>query len=112
MEQLNLIHLGLGHVGRAVMQMIFKNAKQIKEKHGVELKYCGFFRSSNGYYYPFGFPFSLSTKYENEGFVTTSLEAIERVPTPFVVIDTTASTETFPLLIQALERGGHVVMSN
>lgn len=112
MTQLNLIHLGLGNVGKAVMEMIVKNIDNIKEKQGMELKYCGFFTSKNGYYYPFGFPFERSHNYQNEGFRSTISDAIERVQIPFAIIDTSASDKTVPILLHALDRGGYVVMSN
>lgn len=112
MSQLNLIHLGLGSVGNAVMDMIIKNIDQIKEKQGIELKYCGFFTSKEGYYYPFGFPFESAHSYKNDGFRATISGALERVQTPFVLIDTTGSDSTMPYLLEALKRGGYVVLSN
>lgn len=112
MTQLNLIHLGLGNVGRAVMDMIVKNIDRIKEKQGMELKYCGFFTANEGHYYPFGFPFESSHSYENDGFRSTISDAIDRVQTPFAVIDTSASDKTYSHLLKALNRGGYVVMSN
>ncbi len=112
MSQLNIIHLGIGSVGKAVMDMIIKNTDQIREKQGIELKYCGFFTSKEGYYYPFGFPFDRSDSYKNDGFRSTISDALERVHTPFVVIDTTDSDETAPYLLEALKNGGYVVLSN
>lgn len=112
MTQLNLIHLGLGDVGKAVRDLIINNVQVIKEKQGMDLVYCGFFTSKSGYYYPFGFPFNVSKSYENEGFKATISNAIERVQTPFAIIDTTASESTTPHLLNAMRRGGYVVMSN
>lgn len=112
MEQLNILHFGVGNVGNTIVHLIADNQKKIRDTLSLDLKYCGFFTSGEGYYYTLGFPLEKTREYRNQYFSSTAKEAVEKIPLPFVVLDTTASEDTVPLLMRALQRGGYLVMSN
>ncbi len=111
-EYVNILHLGVGNVGRSVMELIKQNHTRIREESWLNLKYCGFFSSTKGYFYSLGFPDEELYKYNNSAFASSVEEAVNKIPLPFVVIDTTASEDTSDILIRSLKRGGSVVMSN
>ncbi len=111
-EYVNILHLGVGNVGRSVMELIKQNHDRIREESWINLKYCGFFSSKSGYFYSLGFPDEELHKYNNKAFASSIDDAVNKIPLPFVVIDTTASEDTSDILIRSLKRGGSVVMSN
>ncbi|HVD45181.1 MAG TPA: hypothetical protein VNB92_07515, partial [Rubrobacter sp.] len=39
MRRLEIVQLGLGHVGRAVAQIILEERKRWLERHGIEVRY-------------------------------------------------------------------------
>lgn len=92
MKQLSIIHLGVGKVGSVVLEQILAREGKIKKDLGVRLKYVAKFNSKNS-------PDEI-------------LSAIEKVKLPFVLIDTTASDQTFEYIARALKRGGYAVLAN
>lgn len=92
MKKLSIVHLGVGNVGREVVTQIEEQINTIKNLFGVGISYQKKFTASN-------------TKEE-------IMDAIKTAPSPFVVIDTTASDQTLPFLKEALTRGGFVVLAN
>jgi homoserine dehydrogenase len=102
MSQVRLLHLGMGNVGQEV-------ARQITSKPSG-LRYCGVFTSKTGIFNADGIQTNELTSTINDHDNPT--DAIGSIDLPFVLIDTTASDETKPLLQQALDRGGAVVLSN
>lgn len=111
MKKLNIIHLGIGNVGRALVRMILENKEKLKKDLKVDLNYCGLFNSKGGIYKNNG----LKEKEINHfpGILEANVEeAIVDIKPPFLLVDTTASDETFPYLISALKNDGGVVLSN
>jgi len=118
MKTLHIIHLGIGNVGKTVVKQIIQNEKRVAKEFGVKFSYYGLFTSKKQHLDTKGFSpeklhtilssFETNVQENNNG----ELDAIRNVPLPFVVIDTTASEETYPLLLAALKRGGFVVLSN
>jgi len=92
MKKLNILHLGIGNVGREVIRQITQQKKAVRDSLGVSLDYQGEFTSKNT-------PEEINN-------------AIQNAPLPFVLIDTTASEKTLPFLKLALKRGGFVVLAN
>lgn len=92
MKQLQIVHLGLGAIGKEVYRQIAQQKETIEKNFGVSLKYASMFTSKN------------STEEIHE--------AIQQVSLPFVLIDTTASDQTVPYIRAALERGGFAVLAN
>lgn len=92
MKKLNLIHLGIGNVGKEVKAQILAQKDKVEKDFGVSLEYTAEFTSKN------------SQEEINK--------AIQSVSLPFVLIDTTASDETVPYIAAALKRRGFVVLAN
>lgn len=92
MKKLHIIHLGIGNIGKEVVKQITKKQKDIEKNFGVSLRYIH--------------------KFDSKSSNTEILSAINNVPLPFVVIDTTASDKTIPYLSQTLKRRGFVVLAN
>lgn len=92
MKVLNIIHLGIGNVGKEVVRQISAQKNHIEKNLGVSLQYVNQFDS----------------KHSEEEIKS----AISSVSLPFVVIETTASDKTLPYIKQALQRGGFVVLAN
>jgi homoserine dehydrogenase len=111
MRKINLIHLGIGNVGKALVRMILENRKELKEHFGADLNYCGLFNSKSGIFDRRGFSIKQLKQFPADSRVEAKL-AVDEVPLPFILIDTTASDKTFPLLEKALQKGGYVVLSN
>lgn len=111
MKNIYLVHLGIGNVGKQLVRLILENREKIRKKFGVDLQYCGLFNSKGGVFDPMGlseddlirFPYSLNSDITN---------CLDKIPKPFILIDTTASDGTYSLLVNALKRGAGVVMSN
>ncbi len=120
-KKLNIVHLGIGQVGRKLVEQILKRKSQIKDEYLLDLNYCGIFRSGAGFYKREGFSSSqlqkilqaLEKEKKDPSKIKKQIQkALETVPPPFVLVDTTASNETFPLISTALEKGGYTVVSN
>jgi homoserine dehydrogenase len=92
MKRLNIVHLGIGNVGREVMAQVARQVEKIEKSTGVTLYYIRKFTSKNS---------------EQE-----IHDVIARVELPFVLIDTTAADSTVPYITQALKRGGFAVLAN
>jgi len=118
MKKLKILHLGIGNVGRSLVEQILEQQKFIEKNYSVQFVYCGLFTTKGGIF-------------NKEGFTSSSLptllqqiqkdlvqekqnvaDIILHMPSPFVLIDTTASDKTIPLLECALQKGDFVAMSN
>lgn len=105
MRHLNLIHLGIGNVGKELV-------KQIQSQRRVDLNYCGLFEAKGGIFQSSGLTSTKIKQFPNHLNNSDAALAIVKVPKPFVLIDTTASDKTIPLIMSALKRGGFAVLSN
>ena len=113
MKTVSIIHLGIGRVGRKVIELISGQSDAWSKEFGVDVRYCGVFTSKGGLYDAKGIPLSSIVREQiplSSSFFP--IDCIANTPKPFIVIDTTASEETLPVLIVALRRGGYVVLSN
>lgn len=120
MKKLNILHLGVGQVGRNLVEQIIKMQDQLRDKHLADLIYCGLYNSRGGYFNPEGFSNGQLIKIlddlerikSKEEINEKVLNALNEIHQPFILIDTTASEKTFPLIFSALARGGYAVLSN
>jgi homoserine dehydrogenase len=102
MKKLSIIHIGVGNVGKALVS-------QIQQFGPKELVYCGIFTSREGVFRKNGLQ---ADDFKKLAANVSVEDAIAQVAAPFILIDTTASDKTVPLMKLALKRGGFVVMSN
>lgn len=111
MKRLHLLHLGIGNVGAALVMQIQENRNRIKREKGIDLTYCGIFSSKGGIFQKNGLN---ETELKEKKFLpqVDVQKVIEKMPLPFVLIDTTASEETIPFIEKVLKQGGFVVLSN
>lgn len=111
MKKLNIIHLGIGNVGKALVWMILENKEKLKRDFRIDFNYCGLFNSKGGIFKNNG----LKDKEINHfpGILDANIEeAIVNIKPPFILVDTTASDKTFPSLLSVFKKGGYLVMSN
>lgn len=92
MKTLNILHLGIGKVGKEVVRQIQDQKEKIEKEMDISLMYSGKFTSNN-------------SKDEIERTITS-------IRLPFVLIDTTSSNETFPYIALSLKQGGFAVLAN
>jgi homoserine dehydrogenase len=112
MKKLSLLQLGNGNVGGKLVQQISDQKKNLAREFGVELVYCGLFNSQGGIFDSNGLDLTPVPNASDFSSSVSVEKAIAVVNTPFVLIDTTASDQTYPLLQKALARGGFAVLSN
>lgn len=106
-----LLQLGVGNVGNALRKQVIAQKAKILRDHGINLVYCGLFTSEGGIFEPSGMDDAAVLGFEH-GTEKSAEQCIAALPSPFIVIDTTSSHATSPLLLQALVRGGSVVTAN
>lgn len=111
MKKVNIIQLGIGNIGGTLIKQIVKNHDVIKRKHNIDLQYCGIFRSTRGIFKSNGIDLK-QIKLHNFKKEIKPDEAIKKILLPYILIDTTASDETYFLISQTLKRGGVVILSN
>ncbi len=111
MKKVNLIHLGIGNVGRELFRQIFAQRENIVSNFNTYLNYCAAFNSKGGMFNPKGLTIKQMVNFHSD-LRCDSKTAVEKIPLPFILIDTTSSDDTYPLLEKTLRRGGFVVLSN
>ncbi|MDB5178342.1 MAG: aspartate kinase [Patescibacteria group bacterium] len=107
----HVLHMGVGNVGRAVLRQIIDSAPRLKHDMDIELVYSGLFTGSAGVFEPRGLTAAQIKAFPSADSAELA-QCIERVPQPFILIDTTSSDRTLPVIFQALGRGGAVVTAN
>lgn len=120
MKDFYLIHLGIGNVGKELVKQILHEKNHIRDKHQVNLNYCGLYNSRGGEFDPEGFNNDklikildhLEKKRQQNGINEEILNIINDVHQPLILIDTTASEKTFPIIFSTLARRGFAVLSN
>jgi homoserine dehydrogenase len=112
MKTINIFHLGLGNIGSKVVEIIFSQKNKIKKQLGVELRYVGMFSSQGGVYDPDGLDLAAKDVLRTKQAGDNLKEAMNQFDESSVLIDTTASEKTVPIVQQALEQGGYAVLSN
>src|SRR3989344_787558 len=112
--KINVLHLGFGRVGRELLRQIAGFEEVFEKRLGVSLKFCGVFKSKTQLINYEGLTAKEIIKLGESGFVPGSdfEQVLSGTQQPFLVIDTTASDETYGFLIKSLKKGGLVVLSN
>ncbi len=113
MKTVSIIHLGIGRVGRKVIEFISGQSDAWSKEFGVDVRYCGVFTSRGGLYDAKGIPLSSIVR-EQIPFSSSffPIDCIANTPKPFIVLDTSASDRTERTLLRSLELGGYAVLSN
>lgn len=115
MRQIHMLHLGVGKVGKELLQQICNVEELLRKRFAVQFLYHGLFTSKNGLINTNGFSADTALQMikANKGSVSYEVEQlIQEIPMPFLLIDTTASDATVPYIVGTLRRGGFVVLSN
>ncbi|HUG44366.1 MAG TPA: hypothetical protein VMN76_09015, partial [Acidobacteriota bacterium] len=124
MQSLDVVLLGPGGVGRILLEQILESRVPHRETYGLRLRIVAVVDSSAAVAGREGFEDALvrsvidwkrSRKPLSEfaGAMKSSSDEILRLLAPgAIVIDCTASEDTSPLLIRALERGAKIVLAN
>lgn len=119
MQRINILHLGPGNVGKEFLRQFLENKLQIEKNYCLYLKIIGILNSTYGKINSSG----LSTK-EIQGIISSpaklSLKSnhsqitsfINKTKESLIVIDTTASPDTFEILANTLKKSGFTVLSN
>ncbi len=115
MKQIHILHLGIGNVGKRVIQQISSSQKRLIEHFSTQFLFHGLFTSKSGLVSANGLSADMALQMlkSNKTSPSYSIEKlIQKMPMPFVLIDTTASDETVPYIISVLKKRGFVVLSN
>ncbi len=113
--KINILHLGFGKVGTEVVRQLSDFERVLQSRLNVELNFLGVFNSKTQFLPESGLLASqLIVKMESGGLKEGKDldQAISKINEPFILLDTTASDQTFPYLIKALKKGGYLVLSN
>lgn len=100
-----ILHIGVGNVGRELVNQI--------QQYGHDFVYSGLFDKSGGVFAAEGLSAEQVSVFPTgaDPQVTAS-QTVSQIPTPFVLVDTTAVDATLPVMKDALRKGGAVAMSN
>ena len=126
MKTISLIQFGLGGVGRALVERVLAARDEFEWRYGLHVRYIALCDSRSAAIDLDGFSFTqlrrmLAAKEQGQsledlefGYKRESLEDIVDIAggEDVVVVDVTASDETTPALLLALERGYAVVLAN
>jgi len=118
MKKLAILHIGIGNVGSQLIEQISSQQNYVEKHCSVRFVYYGLFNSKGGIFKKNGFSSATLPKIVQQfkkGHVQENLsvlDGISQMPSPFVLIDTTASDKTIPFIEAALKKDGFVVMSN
>lgn len=119
MQKINILHLGPGNVGKEFLRQFLKNKLQIEKIHRISLDIIGIFNSTNGNINISGLStheiqevISSPTKLTLKSDQSQIINLINNTKEPLIVIDTSASPDTFEILANTLKKGGFTVLSN
>ncbi len=108
MKVIPIIHVGLGNVGTEVFRLVQAQRANIQKQYGIDLRYVAVFNSKGGYFKKSGItdvPDTINSSLD-------VLNALKKIKSPYILIDTTASEETVPVLTHTLQSNSYVVISN
>jgi homoserine dehydrogenase len=118
----NLFLLGFGGVGRALARQILNARALHAQRNGLRLQIVGLADSAGVYVDPAGIPDArllefLESKIRTGklGVQQTALSTAHLstlLPTNTIIVDTSATDQTVPVLLEARQRGWGVVMAN
>ncbi|MCL4339044.1 hypothetical protein M1271_05130 [Patescibacteria group bacterium] len=112
MHKINIIHLGIGNVGKEFIKEIGEVSPSWKRKYGIFLNYCGMFGSKGGVFDAEGLSEKKIKNFPKTSSGVDVKEVLEAIADPFILIDTTASDKTLELFMLTFSHGGYVVTSN
>ena len=119
MRRLEIVQLGLGHVGRAVAQIVLEERKRWLERHNIEVGYRAVSDTSGALVGEDLLPQAIRLKEEGARLSELGVEPLQDVlrsePTPGttrVVVDVAVHGGTFELDMLGIENGSFLVLSN
>ena len=119
MRRLEIVQLGLGHVGRAVAQMVLEERKRWRQRRGIEVKYRAVSDTSGALVGEDLLPRAIRLKEEGGTLSELGVEPLEGVlgsePEPGftrVVVDVAVHGGTFDLDLLGIRGGAYLVLSN
>nr|MBA3702273.1 hypothetical protein [Rubrobacteraceae bacterium] len=119
MRRLEIVQLGLGHVGRAVAQIVLEERKRWLQRRGIEVRYRAVSDTSGALAGEESLPQAIRLKEEGGRLAELGVEPLEGVlgsePEPGftrVVVDVAVHGGTFDLDLRGIRGGAHLVLSN
>ena len=119
MRRLEIVQIGLGHVGRAVAQIVLEERKRWLERRGLEVRYRAVSDTSGALVGEDLLPQAVRLKEEGGRLIDLGTEPLEDVlrsePEPGftrVVVDVAVHGGTFDLDLLGIENGSYLVLSN
>ena len=119
MRRLEIVQIGLGHVGRAVAQIVLEERKRWLERRGVEIRYRAVSDTSGALVGEDLLPQAVRLKEDGGRLSELGTEPLEDVlrtePEPGfarVVVDVAVHGGTFDLDLLGIQNGSYLVLSN
>ena len=119
MKRLEIVQIGLGHVGRAVAQIVLEERKHWRERYGLEVAYRAVSDTSGALVGEDLLPHAIRTKEDGGKLSELGVEPLEEVlvsePAPGytrVVVDVAVHGGTYDLDLLGVQNGSCLVLSN
>lgn len=117
-EEVNLVVLGVGTVGRNLLAQVFAQAERLKQEHRIAVRVVGLANSRRASFDQKGYQagswspaLDSGTQTELRPSIQALLESVERLPVP-ILVDCTAVEGMERVYEEAFRRGIHVVAAN
>jgi homoserine dehydrogenase len=118
-KRLEIVQIGLGHVGRAVAQIVLEERKHWRERYGLELVYRAVSDTSGALVGEALLPQAIRTKEDGGKLSELGVEPLEEIlvsePAPGytrVVVDVAVHGGTYDLDLLGIQNGSCLVLSN
>src|SRR5918992_974284 len=118
-KRLEIVQIGLGHVGRKVAQIVLEEGKRWREQDGLEINYRAVFDTSGALLGEELLPQAIRLKEAGGKLSTLGVEPLEEVlisePAPGttrVVVDVAVHGGTYDLDLLGVQNGSYLVLSN
>jgi homoserine dehydrogenase len=118
-KRLEIVQIGLGHVGRAVAQIVLEERKHWRERYGLELVYRAVSDTSGALVGEALLPQAIRTKEDGGKLSELDVEPLEEIlvsePAPGytrVVVDVAVHGGTYDLDLLGIQNGSCLVLSN
>jgi homoserine dehydrogenase len=118
-KRLEIVQIGLGHVGRKVAQIVLEERKRWREQHSLELVYQAVSDTSGALVGEGLLPQAIRLKEAGGKLSTLGVEPLEEVllsePAPGttrVIVDVAVHGETYELDLLGVQNGSYLVLSN
>lgn len=119
MKRLEIVQIGLGHVGRAVAQIVLEERKHWRERYGLELVYRAVSDTSGALVGEALLPQAIRIKEDGGKLSELGVEPLEEIlvsePAPGytrVVVDVAVHGGTYDLDLLGIQNGSCLVLSN